>query len=101
MSDSKIPPRPWRIDVRQYEIDIRDANGDLVFQFVERVAERLPIAALIVRLINSEAQVVEVLLRSRNLLKEYGGGYAVREARANLEVALALLMGYRPGEGKS
>lgn len=74
MSDSKIPPRPWRLD-DVYGIDrpeVMDAAGSEVFFVTQdsRIDTSQETLALIVRLVNAEAEVVAALEAAEHEIDE-------------------------------
>lgn len=92
MSDNKIPPRPWRVDM---DGDVIDSTGLIVATALGDDS-----ASLIVRLVNAQPEVVEALHEAREqcVTIAYGfpssgierAGYRARDA---IDRALALLQG--------
>ena len=102
---SEIPPRPWRIDSGNI---IRAADGQSIANVWPGEQWAWAARDLIVRLVNSEAQVVEAIRRARNgFVSCYTKVGNVRAWRGTaedidwltktLDAALALLRGDRPG----
>ena len=101
MSDSKIPPRPWRVRTGARHNVILDAEGLVVLAARAGDHQSIRVFEVAVKLVNAEAQVVEALEGAERDLRILGFSEPIGRTAAYDQVlaALSILRSKRKGEG--